>query len=493
MIGSPVFNGLRAVVVVVLVALAFSAPDIGTLSARQSPYTVVTDTSRKALPVRTMNGTEMVSLEQLAPLFGLALREDTLAGAMNITTSRQTIVLTAGQPAASVGGRVLSLSSPVVRDGRSWFVPVDFLPRALGPATGQRIETRALSRTVLIGDIKWPVVAVRLERQGAGVRVSADIQPATPFRVSREGNKVTARFDAQSLDFTLGGAAASDLVASIRADGATIVIDLGSSASIVRPAEDAANGHFTVDVSPAPRAGQEAPPTELRAAGLKLIAIDAGHGGEEPGAKGADGTTEKDVTLALARRLKAAIEAKLGLRVVMTRDGDDTIPLDRRTALVNNSQSDVLISLHADASWRPTTSGAQILTLSAGDYQRRLPPTTAPALTVPVAGGGTRTLDVVPWDLAQLPHVAASTAFATSVEQHLRERQVPMHARAQDSLPLRFLAGANMPAILVEVGFLSNTDDAAALAGADRPSAIVDALIAALTDLRTSMARGGVR
>ena len=482
----------RALLSVMLPALAVvGALAIG-LSARQAnaPYTVVTTTGRKALPVRVMNGAEMVALDQLAPLFSLALREDALAGAMNITTSRQAIVLTSGQAAASVGGRVLSLSSNVVRDGRSWYVPLDFLARVLAPATGLRIETRAVSRTVLVGDIKWPLVAVRLERQGAGVRVSADVQPATPFHLSREGNKVVARFDATALDLTLGGAVGADLVTAVHADGVTVVIDLGPAASIVRPADDGANGHFTVDVSPAPRAGQEAPP-ELRAAGLKLVAIDAGHGGEEPGAKSATGAVEKDLTLALARRLKTAIESKLGLRVVMTRDGDDTLPLDRRTALVNNSQSDVLISLHADASFRPATAGAQILTLAAADYQRRLPPSSAPAVTVPVAGGGTRTLDVVPWDLAQLPHIAASTAFAASVEQHLRERRVPMHARAQDQLPLRFLAGANMPAILVEAGFLSNADDAAALAGNDRAAAIVDALLVALTDLRASMARGG--
>lgn len=475
-------------------ALAASGSRAITLLARQSagsPYIVVTSSGRKPLPVRTMSGAEMVALDQLAQIFGLALREDTLAGSMNITATRQTVVVTPGQPAASIAGRVLSLSSAVLRDGRNWYVPVDFVPRVLAPATGQRIEIRPLSRAILVGDIRWPQVAVRLERQGTGVRVSADVQPATPFHLTRDGSKVIAQFEAASLDLSLGGASASDLVASVRADGVNVIIDLGPAASIVRPTEDAANGRFTVDVSPAPKPGQEAPPADLSGGGLKLVAIDAGHGGEEPGAKSAAGATEKDLTLALARRLKSAIESRLGLRVVMTREGDDTVPLDRRTATINNSQANVLISLHADASLRPSAGGAQILTLSPSDYQRRLPPVTAPALTVPVMGGGTRTIDVVPWDLAQLPHVAASTAFAASVEKHLRERQVPMHPRAQDTLPLRLLAGANMPAIILETGFLTNVDDAAALASNDRPAAIIEALIAALTDLRASMSRGG--
>jgi N-acetylmuramoyl-L-alanine amidase len=123
-------------------------------------------------------------------------------------------------------------------------------------------------------------------------------------------------------------------------------------------------------------------------------------------------------------------------------------------------------------------------------YQRRLPAADTSA-TVPVAGGGTRLINVVPWDLAQLPFLDRSNAFAASVVRHLGERQVPLAARPQDTAPLRLLAGANMPAILVSVGFLTNPDDAAALGAAELPAAIVDALIAALTDLRAQMTRGG--
>ncbi len=472
------------------IVLAMTAADSASIFARQAPYMVVSVDARKPVPVRTINGVEMIALDQAAPVFGMALREDALAGALSVSTARQTILLTAGQPAVSIAGRIVSLSSAVAKEGRSWYVPLDFFTRALAPAAGLKIEWRAASRAFILGDVKWPQVSVRLERQGAGVRVSGDVQPATAFRLSREGNKVIARLDATALDFSLAGAAAGELVASVRADGAAIVIDLGRSAAIVRPADDGST-HFTVDVAPTPRPGQAEPPPDVRENGIKVVAIDAGHGGEDAGAKSADGAAEKDITLALARKLKTAIESKLGLRVVMTRDGDDTLPLDRRTALINNSQSDVVISLHADAAFRPTVAGARVLTLAPDDYQRRLPAGGAPAVSVPVAGGGTRTLDIVPWDLAQLPHVAQSTAFAQAVEARLREHSVPMRATAQDALPLRLLAGANMPAILLEAGVLTNADDAAALAAADRPTAIVDALIAALTDLRRSATRGG--
>lgn len=222
---------------------------------------------------------------------------------------------------------------------------------------------------------------------------------------------------------------------------------------------------------------------------MRIIAIDAGHGGEELGAHTDQGANEKDITFAFAEKLKAAIDAKLGIRVMLTRDGDSTLPLDRRTSLVNNGQADVLISFHADSAPRASVRGAQVLTLMPNGYQRRLPAADASA-TVPVAGGGTRMIDVVPWELAQLPFLDRSNAFASAVVQHLRERQVPLAARPQDTAPLRLLAGANMPAILVNVGVLSNPDDAAAIAGTEVPAAIIDAIIAALTDLRTQMSRG---
>lgn len=484
---------MRALWSVMLVMLALSASGTTTLASQATTgaYTVVSaDNTRKSLNVRSVGGTDMIALDQTAAVFGLALREDTLAGGMSVTGSRQTAVLTLGQAGVSVAGRVLTLSVPIVRDGRTWMAPLDFLSRVVSPAIGQRIEVRPVSRTILVGDIRWPQVAVRLERQGAGVRVAADVQPSTPFRLQRDGNVVTVRFEASALDLTLSGAAAPDLVASVRAEGAAVLITLGSAASIVRPTDDAANGHFTVDVSPAPRPGQDAPAMTSRS-GLRVVAIDAGHGGDDAGAKSTGGVLEKDIALSLARKLKAAIEARLGVRVVMTREGDDMLPLDRRTSIVNNSQADVLISLHADAAFRPTLSGARVLTLEPADYQRRLPATTAPPVTVPIAGGGTRTIDVVPWDIAQLSQIDASVAFATSVEQHLRERQVPLFSKSLDALPLRLLAATNTRAVMIEAGFLSNDDEATALASDERQNAIIEALIAALTDLRNTLSRSG--
>ena len=84
---------------------------------------------------------------------------------------------------------------------------------------------------------------------------------------------------------------------------------------------------------------------------MRTIVIDAGHGGDETGRTRTQGTLEKNVTLSVARRLKAALESRLGVRVILTRDAMTTVGLDER-AVANNNKADLFISLHANASVR---------------------------------------------------------------------------------------------------------------------------------------------
>ena len=109
----------------------------------------------------------MFALDDLARLFDLTIREDTVAGGLTISTKTQTITLTAGQTLASAAGRVVSLPAAPFKDGRSWFVPVDFVPRALGPALGTRLDLRRPSRLIVAGDVRVPRITARIEPLGA--------------------------------------------------------------------------------------------------------------------------------------------------------------------------------------------------------------------------------------------------------------------------------------------------------------------------------------
>jgi N-acetylmuramoyl-L-alanine amidase len=475
------------------------------------PYTVVTRDARRPLATRVIGGQEMFALDDLARLFNLTVREDAAAGGLTITSGTKTLVLSSQQPLASVSGRMISLPAAPAREGRTWYVPVDFVSRAFALIYTPRLELRKPSRLVLAGDIRMPRVAARGESIGAGTRVTIDLAPPTPHAITQDGTRLLVRFEADALDVGDLRVTPTDTVLGVHpGDGPTVLaIDLGPRFASFRAADQpatAASGRIFVDLLPqtdTPAPG--APPPALTApapdtpplldlppaGGLRAIVIDAGHGGDDSGAKGAQGTLEKNVTLSVARRLKAAIEARLGVRVLLTRDSDQAVAPDQRAALANNNKADLFISLHANASLRPGVAGAEVFYLNLagyGDEGQRASQGSAAAL--PVLGGGSREIEITPWEMAQARYIDQSAAFATAIEAALRER-VPMSPRAVQQAPFRVLVGANMPAVLVEMGFLTNPQQEQQLVSDEHQNLLVQALVDGILRYRAAAAPAG--
>jgi N-acetylmuramoyl-L-alanine amidase len=199
------------------------------------------------------------------------------------------------------------------------------------------------------------------------------------------------------------------------------------------------------------------------------------------------------VTLGVARRLKGTLEGRLGIRVILTRDGDATVGLDQRAAVANNNKADLFISLHANASVRAAAAGAEVFYLSLEEYgEEASRAASAPRETLPVFGGGSRDIDVVPWQLAQARHIQASAVLARSVEAALRAR-VAMSPRALQQAPLRVLVGANMPAVLVEMGFMTNPAQEKQLASDEYQNAVAQSLFDAIVQFRDSRSPSGTQ
>lgn len=178
----------------------------------------------------------------------------------------------------------------------------------------------------------------------------------------------------------------------------------------------------------------------------QVIVIDPGHGGEDSGARGSDDTTEKAITLNLARIL--ATELQREYKVVLTRTDDNQANLEKRTALSNHHKADLLISLHTGGSLVHSTSGIFIYHYQdfAGNppkrYENKLSrdrDKTAPIL----------------WDQAQSRHLEKSRVLARLINRRLNNSNNDKESRVQGA-PLLLLQGANMPAILIEIGYLSN-------------------------------------
>ncbi len=499
-----------------------SAAGVAVLWGQQSSFTIYTAEGRRTLTVRD-GSPETIVLEQLAPAFGLTFTEDKVANGLIINTKKGRIVAVPGQSFVQVTGRgVIGLDGPIRRERNNWIAPFDFITKGLGPALGEPVVVRRASRLILVGNVRVPQVTGRVERIPAGgARVTLSIQPATPHTITRSGNKLTIKFDATALDATPLTGFISEFAPAARVDGTSVVIDLGPS-SFSFKTDDSRDG-LTIDLlpppppppptpkptpTPAPIAAAPPPPTPPTTTppppavpapasppqqidlspGVRTIVLDPGHGGEDEGSHGANATLEKNLTLALAKRLKAAIESRLGIRVLLTRDGDEALAVDRRAAFANNNKADLFLSLHANSSVRPAARGAQVFTLDVASYPAVSNESETKRSTVPLLGGGARVIVPVPWELAQLPFAQHSSTFGLIVAQHFGERSVLLHTRPNLTAPLRVLAGANMPAVLIELGFLSNTEDETWLGSAEGQNALVEALLAAISDVRRGFA-----
>jgi N-acetylmuramoyl-L-alanine amidase len=508
---------LRRSTVALLTCLNLFASTAPPESQAQGPAAGLRVLSREGsriLPTVTISNQEYVALDEVANTFGLTLREDRLAGGVTATAGAQSIIITADQPVASVSGRLVSLSTAPVRQGNRWLVPLDFLQRALGPALETRIELRRASRTLVVGEVRIPRVTTRVEQASAGATIVFDITPATPTRITMENDRLIVQFEADGLDLQLPTVAPQDFVQAVQpGDTPTIVRiipgpkfgmhrattsqpDGGSarlSIELLPATADAPApppGATTPAPTPAPAPGAPADPLAIpgSSTGLRTVVIDPGHGGDEHGTRGAGGALEKDITLQVARRLRTMIESRLGLRVFLTRDDDRTMPLDDRTAYANSQKADVFLSLHANAALRPAMRGAEVFYLSVDRTDAEAQPLAQSREVLPALGGGTRAIDFTLWETAQARSLEQSSSLAGMIEQALRS-QVEMSPRPVQQAPFRVLVGATMPAVLVEIGYLSNTDQERALTSAAYQDRVAQGLFDAILQFRAQIER----
>jgi len=195
-----------------------------------------------------------------------------------------------------------------------------------------------------------------------------------------------------------------------------------------------------------------------------VIAIDAGHGGEDPGASGPHGTREKDVVLAIARKLEALLKKEPGLKPVMIRDGDYYIGLRKRVEKARRYKADLFVSIHADSFRDRRARGSSVYTLSrrgATSEQARL--LAEKENSSDLIGGVTLEdkddlLASVLLDLSQTASIEASTDAASRVLQQIK-RVNHLHKRKVEQAGFRVLKAPDMPSMLVETAFISNPSE----------------------------------
>lgn len=293
-----------------------------------------------------------------------------------------------------------------------------------------------------------------------------------PHRIVIDINDARMRTDTSKLDFS------KSLIKGIRKGkhgkkGLRIVLDLKDQAKpksfVLRPNEEYGNRlvidlHHEEKSQPRERISL----SQLNGKGKRardiIIAIDAGHGGEDPGAMGRGKTREKDVVLAIARKLYALVQKEPGLKPVMIRDGDYFIGLRKRVELARKHKADLFVSIHADSFRDHRARGASVYTLSprgASSEQARL---LAEKENASDLIGGVSLDDKddllasVLLDLSQTATIEASTDVAGRVLKGLKQVG-KVHKSRVEQAGFRVLKSPDLPSILVETAFISNPEE----------------------------------
>jgi N-acetylmuramoyl-L-alanine amidase len=193
---------------------------------------------------------------------------------------------------------------------------------------------------------------------------------------------------------------------------------------------------------------------------LKVLVLDAGHGGHDPGATGPTGLMEKELVLDVTRRVAKLVADQLGIKILLSRDGDHFVPLRDRTSYANRAQADVFVSIHANAHREAASEGVETYFLSSeatdnASRQVAALENSVVQLEKPAAGGRADIVKTILWDLAQSEFQEESSRLAEVVQDSMT-RSLRIPSRGVKQAGFYVLGGAAMPAILIEIGFVTN-------------------------------------
>lgn len=346
--------------------------------------------------------------------------------------------------------------------------------------------------------------AVRLGGDAASTRLVIDLSDESAGRlVSEAGGRVVIVLSGAELGAPMRGAGRG-LVKSWsvtpQAGGARLSVDTAPGSAVRRrfllpPGEGAPGYRYVIDFEAAAASPQAetARATSLRASApatggrkpaksrfdsRKIVVIDAGHGGKDPGALGGD-RREKDLTLAAALNLRDRLQRTGRYKVVMTRDRDVYIPLDTRVQIARNANADLFIALHADSGPDESVRGASVYTLADRAVGRSARLVTQDDWFMKAGYHSDQSVSGILFDLTQRATKNRSATFAQLLLDEVEDEQVLLR-RSHREAGLAVLLAPDVPAVLLEMGFITNPDDQALLADPASRGRLVAAVASAI-------------
>jgi N-acetylmuramoyl-L-alanine amidase len=424
-------------------------------------------TAWAGLPVVLHEGRSYVELEQVATSLGTRL--DATAGSIRayLRIPGHIVAFTRNGAQVTVDGEPVVLEDPVRVKRGVWLVPRGFAERVLlrlaaMPSRGAPAVRAAPE--VALARAAGPAASLedlRFRSYPSFTRVVLETSEAVSIRTEQDGPR--------EMRVRVAGLEAEPRVEEIR-DGliGEVRLERAGADTLFRVLFEGPAGELKTMVLVDPhrlvldfrRPGEEATREGAQAAPLGLIVLDAGHGGPDAGAVGPSGLLEKELVLDVTKRVARLIEERLSVKVLLTRDSDQLVPLRDRTSVANRARADLFVSIHANAHRHAVSAGVETYFLSSeatDNESRQLAALENSVIELETPSSRAR-LDAVKailWDLAQSEFQTESSRLAEVVQDSMTQSMRGSN-RGVKQAGFYVLGGAAMPAILIEIGFVTN-------------------------------------
>ena len=464
-------------------------------SLRSENFVFYLSSGHKVVPVTLIDNARYLPLLQVLGVIGTVSNVQSKRNLLKLQLEAMEMEFRAGDNKVRVNREQLKLENPVRVASGEWMVPLDFLYAVLPRLTRQNLEYRAGDRRMFVGDLKPTTFSVRLDPIANGARLSLqftgkvtvqtaarngkwiiylrdqNLQPLEPAYRFQSPYVSDLQFDDQDgvpKLIVTPAAAGLDLYPKLSDEGQALTADIVKPAPVVAqqpqvspPAAPPTPGA----VRPAaPTAPAQTEPTPAPQPVLPSVVLDAGHGGEDTGARSRDGINEKDLTLQLVERVRQGMISTHKFRVVLTRAGDTNPTFDQRDVTANAAHPVAFVTFHA-GNMGNLSPCAAVYTYAVRPGLPSLASDLSPIFT--------------PWLAAQQKDLPQSEKLAEAVAEQIA--QIPELARSSSwTAPVRQLRSVDAPAIALEVGTLAPEFDGVALTDPDFLQRVADALVQAV-------------
>src|SRR5438093_2874280 len=451
------------------------------------------------LPIVTHDGRPYVELTRVAasiqtkgtpPAQVVATPASTRA---QLRAGGKVVTLTRNWSQVLVNGKPVVLDAPVRVKRGVWLVPESFLGRVV-PALLASAPIAPTALRYAAAPVEVGLEDVRVRSYPSFTRIVIETSAAVIHRIESSGPR-EARMRLVGLGSGTHNQEIGDgLIAEVRldragSDGILRVVYEGTAGTL-RAITLADPPRIVLDVArpvdPGTRESRE------QIAPLKTIVLDAGHGGHDTGATGPSGLMEKDLVLDVTRRVAKLVEARLGLKVLLTRDSDNFVTLRDRTSFANRQHADLFVSIHANAHREAAADGVETYFLSSeatDSTARQVAALENGVVQLEQSTGrasGQGQVDIVKailWDLAQSEFQVESSRLAEVVHDSMTQ-SLRISNRGVKQAGFYVLGGAAMPAILLEIGFVTNPREERKLKDTKYRDEIARAVFAGLAEYK---------